>query len=424
MAADSISRLNEFVELAHRAMASRRFDEAARFWETVVAMAPEHPEALFFLGQHALQGRDMGRARQYLARAMRASPDNPSIPLNLSFAARAAGDAKEELAALTAALTIDPYFFPALLSKGALLERTGQTRLAALEYKKLLGVLPPPGKIPKEMEAAIAHAREVVAKNAEQLETALREKLAGLRQKHAGASLERFDECNDVALGLKKVYTQRPLVLHYPGLPAIQFYEHDAFPCLRALEAEIDTIREEVLSLFDEARSDFKPYLNRAKDLPVGHSELNNSTRWSAYYLWKDGQRIDDHCARCPRTAELLEQVGMADMPGYAPTAFFSVLEPHTTIAAHTGATNVRLIGHIPLIIPDRCGFRVGNDVRDWKAGRGWVFDDTIEHEAWNDSNEDRVILIFDVWNPFLSEAERELVVELLKGIDDFYRTS
>ncbi len=52
-----------------------------------------------------------------------------------------------------------------------------------------------------------------------------------------------------------------------------------------------------------------------------------------------------------------------------------------------------------------------------------WVFDDTIEHEAWNDSDELRIILIFDVWNPFLSEAERELITAMLHAQNEFQST-
>jgi len=93
-----------------------------------------------------------------------------------------------------------------------------------------------------------------------------------------------------------------------------------------------------------------------------------------------------------------------------APTAFFSILDACTRIPAHTGVTNTRLTVHLPLVVPPGCGFRVGGTTREWLPGKAWVFDDTIEHEAWNDSDTPRAILIFDIWNPLLSEAERELI--------------
>ena len=83
---------------------------------------------------------------------------------------------------------------------------------------------------------------------------------------------------------------------------------------------------------------------------------------------------------------------------------------PRTHIPPHTGVTNTRLTVHLPLIVPPNCGFRVGSETREWVPGKAWVFDDTIEHEAWNRSDAPRAVLIFDIWNPILTAAERDLV--------------
>ena len=121
-------------------------------------------------------------------------------------------------------------------------------------------------------------------------------------------------------------------------------------------------------------------------------------------------------CDRCPKTTALLESLPMANQDGFAPTAVFSALQPHTHIPAHTGSANVRLLTHLPLILPGPARFRVGNTTRDWEMGQAWVFDDTIEHEAWNDADERRVILIFDVWNPRLSDGEKALVAAMMQA--------
>ena len=88
----------------------------------------------------------------------------------------------------------------------------------------------------------------------------------------------------------------------------------------------------------------------------------------------------------------------------------FSILEPRTRIPPHTGSSNVRTTVHLPLVVPEGCGFRVGSETRTSEAGKAWAFDDTIEHEAWNDSDAPRAILILDAWNPLLTEAERAAV--------------
>ncbi len=78
------------------------------------------------------------------------------------------------------------------------------------------------------------------------------------------------------------------------------------------------------------------------------------------------------------------------------------------------------MICHLPLIVPPGCGLRVGSETREWVEGKAWVFDDSIEHEAWNNSDQTRVILLFEAWRPELSAKERELVTAMFGAIDDY----
>jgi aspartate beta-hydroxylase len=149
--------------------------------------------------------------------------------------------------------------------------------------------------------------------------------------------------------------------------------------------------------------------------------ELNQSKRWSALFLFKDGKRNDTIAARCPKTLAALDAADVVRIPQRGPTSFFSLLEPRTRIPPHTGTTNTRLTVHIPLIVPPQCGFRVGTQTRPWEPGTALIFDDTIEHAAWNDSDQERVILIFDIWNPLLTPAERELMTVATAAIAEFY---
>ena len=120
--------------------------------------------------------------------------------------------------------------------------------------------------------------------------------------------------------------------------------------------------------------------------------------------------RQDENCARCPATAAALEKLPLLDIKAKGPTALFSILDSHSRIPPHTGSDNVRATVHLPLIVPEGCGFRVGSQTRIPAVGSAWTFDDTIEHEAWNGSDEPRAILIFDIWNPLLTEPERAAV--------------
>lgn len=365
----------------------------------------------------ALQGRDGPRALAILAAAERAAPGDTAVMLNKALAYRVMGQLPSALAELNRLLAIDPYDFMALLSKAALTEQLHGVRLAAPIYRDALRIAPPEDRLPPGVKTQLDRARTVVDTNAAALADFLRERVEGVRQKFGEQSLARFEEALDVFAGRKKVYHSEPINLHYPQLPAIPFFERSHFPWMDELEAATDMIRGELEGALAKAEADFAPYIDYPAGAPVNQwEELNRSRRWKSLWLWKDGVQQAGPCGLCPKTTALLQTLPMCDQDGFAPTALFSALAPHTHIPPHTGATNTRLLVHLPLILPGPARFRVGNEVREWRLGQAWAFDDTIEHEAWNDADELRVILIFDIWNPLLSEAERALVTEMMKG--------
>lgn len=416
-------RLAQLALQAQNYMRSGQLDAAARTWQEVLVLAPDNSEALFHLGQHALLRMEYDRARSLLTRAAQGAPEQPAIPLNLSFVHRALGDTEAELGALTRSLTIDPYFYPALLAKGMLFERTGQRRQAARTYKDVLSIAPADDLLPGDMRAHMRRARQVVEENAAEMNAFLDGMLEPIRRRHEAENLGRFEQCREIVLGRKKVFTQQPSILHFPALPAIQFYDGSMFPWLANLEAATDVIREELQVVLREDMRETRPYVAHPQGAPVNQwAELNHSSKWSVFFLWEDGKRNDSHCARCPKTAAILDRIPMMDLAGFGPTVMFSILSPHTHIPPHSSVTNARLVVHLPLLAPKNCRFRVGNETREWEYGKAWVFDDTIDHEAWNDSDELRVILMIDVWNPYLSTAERELVTALLNGVREYYQ--
>lgn len=342
-------------------------------------------------------------------------PADPQIKLDIALALRLQGNLAAALAALDAALAIDPYFFLALLSKGSVLEEMGKSRVAAQVYRNALRIAPRPENTPAAFEEPMGHARRIVEEDAREKAEYLRERLGDVRARFAHERLERVDECADIMAGTKRTYNAEPVQMHVPRLPAIPFFDRGHFPWLEQLEAETEAIREELSVLLAKGLPGFAPYVDFEPGTPENQfKELNHSDRWSSLWLWRDGKRQESAMTRCPHTAGVLEQLPLADQPGFAPTALFSALAPHTRIPPHTGSTNARLVVHLPLILPGPAGFRVGNEHREWRLGEAWAFDDTIEHEAWNDSDETRVILIFDIWNPLLSAAEREMICVLL----------
>lgn len=397
-------------------------EEAARLLEQARAAAPEHPMVLNLAGLRALRAGDARGARVLFERAIAQDAASPVLLLNLAFACRALDDAPAELAALDRALALEPRYLLALLQKGSLLERQGKPRHAARVYYTALGSVTAATSVPPALKPALAHARDVLYADAAAFQKFLDERTADVRLRHAGARFERFDASIDALLGRSRIYIQQPTGLHYPRLPAVQFYDRADFPWLDGLEAATDDMRAEVSRVLREDAAELEPYLAHPEGSPLDQwQELNRSPRWSVFYLWREGRPVDEHLARCPRTAAALAQSKLIDVPGYAPTAFFSILAPRTRIPPHTGVTNTRLVVHVPLIIPPGCRFRVGSETREWRPGQAWVFDDTIEHEAWNDSDEPRIILICDTWNMYLTEAERDLLRATMPAITEFY---
>jgi aspartyl/asparaginyl beta-hydroxylase (cupin superfamily) len=188
------------------------------------------------------------------------------------------------------------------------------------------------------------------------------------------------------------------------------------------LEAATDEIRAELLRVLAADREGLQPYLDFQANLPLDQfRELNRSRRWSAYFLWSKSKPVPAHIARCPTTARILETTPRCRIDERAPTAFFSILDANTKIPPHHGVTNTRCTVHLPLVVPPDCGFRVGATTREWVPGKAWLFDDTIEHEAWNLSDTPRAILLFDVWNPLLTAAERDMVTTATEVFVRYY---
>ena len=340
---------------------------------------------------------------------MAVEPNAPGIWFNLFQAHDLAGDLAAALSSVDKALTIDPNAMPALVMKARTLDRLGRRDEALALYRAILAANPQ--DLPESARDALAEGQALVRAGDELRAAELAAPLAEVEAAHPGADFRRARAYAEQRTGRRKVYVQQPIGGHFPYLPAIEFFDAALFPWLLELEARTGEIRAELVPLLAEREAGFRPYVAFDPTQPANQwAELNHSPRWSAFFFWEDGVRNEANCARCPGTAALLETLPLLDLPDKGPTAMFSILEPRTRIPPHTGSNNVRATIHLPLIVPEGCGFRVGAETRTPVPGEAWAFDDTIEHEAWNDSNEMRAILIVDAWNPLLSEAERAAV--------------
>lgn len=411
----------DLIDAASQAQAANRPQEVVRLLALAEARFPGHPRVLSAFGMWTLQQGDAQTARQYLERAVLVDPNAAAPWLNLALACRALNAVQDEFNSLQKALQVDPYFSLALLQKARWLETHHDRKAAAPVFHAFLASLPRGGDQSPAFVSAVAYARNVITQTNEAMFGFIENRVSQVREKYADSPQQRFGACMDILVGRKRLYASQPTFMHFPHLPAIQFFDRSEFAWLEEIEAATDDICGELAAILAKDAGELTPYVQHPVGAPVNQwQELNHSLRWSAYYLWKEGHAIYEHQQRCPVTTAALARLPMIRIAGHAPTAFFSILKPRTRIPPHTGVTNTRLAVHLPLIVPPACGFRVGYETRQWQRGAAWVFDDTIEHEAWNDSDELRAILIFDIWNPYLTEAERALVGAATEAIAEF----
>ncbi len=327
---------------------------------------------------------------------------------------------KTRIAEAERRLAANPHDVPALIAKADALSGLGDERGATSFYNLALraagdsrGGLGP---------GVIADLRRVQARARDQtlrFESHLTESLRAVGF-DPGVSSPRFTQSLELMAGRKQLYLSRPLFYLFPGLPQVQFQPADTLPWMTEVEAATNDIRAELEALLAEPDR-FRPYVEHRKDRTNSDAAgMIDNPDWSALFLWKDGVEQEEIASRCPRTMEALATVPLCRVPGRTPSILFSKLGAGARIPPHHGLINVRLICHLPLIAPPGSRFRVGNEVRDWTEGQAWAFDDTVEHEARNDSGLDRTILIFDVWKPELTGEERDLVASMFEAIDTY----
>jgi aspartyl/asparaginyl beta-hydroxylase (cupin superfamily) len=405
------AEIQQALAMAGQAQRAGRAAEAAQIYRVVLDRAGEHPMALNALGMQTMAAGDTAGAAAFFRRAIAADPQAPELWMNLAKAHRLAHDDAGEEAALEGALSIDQRHFMALVRQAELFERQGSGSRAAERWTGVLAMAPAIEQPSPALLAMFEHARDFVADQRAGFAAAVDDGLAAARAGLSASQRRRFDASIDHTMGRRQIYTNHCAGLHFPFLPADEYFERAHFPWLAGIEAQADMIRGELADLLAADQPAILPYVSMAPGTPVNKwSALDNKLDWGAFHLWNNGKRDDAACARCPKTAAAVEALPLADIPGRAPTIFFSLLQPGARLPAHTGVSNVRTVIHLPLIVPPGCGFRVGGETREWRENVAWAFDDTIEHEAWNSSDHMRAILIFDTWNPYLREEEKALI--------------
>ena len=358
------------------------------------------------------QGRPQD-ARGRLEEATNLGANSGAVWLLLAIARAASGDRAAEEAALNRLLEIEPQSVRGRVLKADCRARAGDEPAAAFFYKTAISHAEG-RQLSGEALAEVKRAEQAL-QDLQRRGHARRENKLQMRGVPPGSWSPRFRHSLELAAGRKKLFLQEPTAYLFPELPHIQYFDPAQFSWVSTLEAATGEIREELVRLLDKGTDEFRAYIQSDEStlrLDENKALLQNKD-WSALFLCENGWVAQNVIDRCPRTWEAVLKTPLPRISGWGPTAMFSLLKSGARIAPHTGMFNTRLICHLPLIVPEGCYFRVGNEVRQWEEGKLLIFDDTIEHEAWNEGPEDRVVLIFDIWRPELTEQERHELTAL-----------
>jgi aspartyl/asparaginyl beta-hydroxylase (cupin superfamily) len=367
----------------------------------------------------ALEAGDAAQCVAILRDLAPASPD-PRIALVLGEAARKTGDDAMLAVAADRLIALDPAMVRPLIWKGDIATRAGDARRGLQFYSTALARADASPQHPT-LAPELTRVRALVAALHNALGQFVDDYLTAHDMPPARRSA-RIAESMRIMTGAAShdMVLQQPTVHYVPGLPQRAWYDRADFAWAAALEAQTDAIRAELLTILADD-SAFAPYIEGDTHGPArNYQGLLDNPAWSAFYLWRDGAPVDANIARCPATAAALNAVPRPSIAGRSPTAMFSLLAPNTHIPAHHGMLNGRLIAHLPLIVPDGCAMRVGDEARAWRTGELAIFDDSVNHEAWNRSGETRVVLLFDIPRPELDANEQRAIDLCFRAVDAY----
>jgi Aspartyl/Asparaginyl beta-hydroxylase len=352
--------------------------------------------------------RQFVKARNLLEQIVGFDPAQFNVWVKLASMQIATGDPKAAFRSAECALAQRPLDFTCLLMRANLLDRLGRHRQAGEAYGR--AVHSAPTKLPQRAQMALDNAQL----RYRQWQEAEKERLFAAISVKASLT-PQLQMLVESSLRIIEPERSGPTNYCYPGLEVTEFFDPRLFSWSSEVEAAWVDIVREFAALLENRHAHLLPYIQYPENVPLEQwKTLNNNDGWRAAHLVQNGQTIEGNAKNCPLTMALLSQLPQPEIMGGGPNAMFSLLAPHTHIPPHTGINNARLVCHLPLIVPDGCWFRVGSQTQQWEPGKLLIFDDTVEHEAMNPSDQLRVVLIFDIWHPALDDQERAGITALI----------
>ena len=421
----------QHLQAAQQALHSGDLSEAALRCARGLEETPDHTGLSHLLARVLLRQGRFEDVRTHLERTLANDPARPVLRYQLGQAWMGLGDMASAETQFEKATLLKPDLLPATLQLGVARWRQGKGVKACGAFLEALRMATSKGAAQRypalqdpEIQRLLDYAIACVRQSREEIFDGV---LGPIEATHGKEALARIRGAINVFLKKTEPHwdhpNQRPALMLIPGLQPRRYFEREEFDWIPALEAATPFIRDEMRAVLASGQGT-RPYLQ----LPADHheserlGELNANDTWSSIPLIDQGERIAGNLDRCPKTEAALSQIPLMRITAHAPDVQFSILHPKTRIPRHFGSINGRLIVHLPLIVPANCGaLSVADEAREWEEGKCLIFDDSFEHEAWNDSDGIRVILRLDIWNPQLSTTEREALSGSLAAINEFH---
>ncbi|XP_005468169.1 aspartyl/asparaginyl beta-hydroxylase isoform X11 [Oreochromis niloticus] len=409
------------IDAAEKLRKKGKPDEALKAFERLVQQYPQSPRARYGKAQAEDDMAEKLRSNDMLQRAINTYreaaelPDVTSDLLRATLKRRAErqqflGRMRGSLATLERLVQLFPEDIGLKNDLGVAHLLLGDNKGAKKIYEEVLGVAPDNG-FAKVHYGFILKSENKIAESIPYLKEGLESGEPGTDDGrfyfHLGDALQRVGDNSAYdwyELGHKRGHFaslwQRSLY-NVNGLKAQPWWtakETGYTDLVKVLERNWKTIRDEALAVLDQNTGHFVPE----------EENLREKGDWGQYTLWQQGRKVGNACQGVPKTCALLERFPEATGCKRGQIKF-SVMQPGTHVWPHTGPTNCRLRMHLGLVIPKRgCKIRCTNETREWEEGKVLIFDDSFEHEVWQEAESYRLIFIVDVWHPELTQHQRQ----------------
>jgi aspartyl/asparaginyl beta-hydroxylase (cupin superfamily) len=379
--------IEAILSLATRAFRERRYRDAAAGYEKCAALSPESPAFHFNLGTAREKLGDLAGAIDAYLNAFRLNPRDARLALFAGAALEAAGRRNDAATLFSMGDDIDPAvrhakdradLDPEVRHRSAIADRVMREHFTRLHAEAVT-------EIERRARAA---GRDTTRHDLSRVRRAI------WTQTHDGPVVFRTPN-------------QKPSLFYMPDLVAQAVTPRERLNWAAQVEAHTAEVREEYLAAIHSG-TQLSPYVDANTRSEIWRN-LRGRLDWSSIHLFKVAQETP-FARLFPRTLKAVEHASVVRLDGRPVELFFSKLKPGAHIPPHFGAANNRITIHLPLIVPDDCSIRVGSEFHTWREGELFAFDDSFEHEAWNRSSADRVVLIFESHHPDLRPEERDAI--------------